>query len=279
MPLDAKEEDRTDAETTTVQPAVERGAEVVTESAVDGEESAAVTTTELPETTTLAAGVSPAPAKSRVLDDSGLVIFLLKRWRPGYRAAEAFGNLTDLSNKKMDKFYDKMVRGGRDGLLFRQFRKHSIVYKPWPNDTCDEECFGSVMCALVSFKHSELTECLTARGIPGSDPMPVVPTLPPADDVKESSTPFTTVSTSIVTLSSYPSGKSHDDGADKVTSVPDNHSVRGVAIGFCLVAVIAVAAAGLYVYKRVQRNKYRAQEFLLTDSVFRYDGYSMVDEP
>ncbi len=65
----------------------------------------------------------------------------------------------------------------------------------------------------------------------------------------------------------------------KVTSVPENHSVRGAAIGFCIVLVLAIAVGGLFIFRKVQRNRYRAQEFLLTDSVFRYDGYSQVEAP
>ena len=32
-------------------------------------------------------------------------------------------------------------------------------------------------------------------------------------------------------------------------------------------------------FRKVQSNRYRSQEFLLTDSIFRYDGYSHVDGP
>ncbi len=75
-------------------------------------------------------------------------------------------------------------------------------------------------------------------------------------------------------------GEDHNDtAAPVVTSVPTDHSLRGAAIGFCIVVVLAIAVAGLLVFRRVQRNRYRAQEFLLTDSVFRYDGYSQVDGP
>jgi uncharacterized protein HemX len=65
----------------------------------------------------------------------------------------------------------------------------------------------------------------------------------------------------------------------KVTSVPEDHSLRGAAIGFSIVMVIAIAIGGLVLYRKVQRNRYRNQEFLLNDNVFRYNGYAQVGTP
>ena len=97
---------------------------------------------------------------------------------------------------------------------------------------------------------------------------------------EQPSQPETTLQPETTTTTQKPSPAT--SGPSKkiiVTSIPADHSVRGVAIGFSIVVVLAIAVGGLIVYRRMQRNRRRADEFLLTDSVFRYDGYAQVDEP
>jgi len=53
---------------------------------------------------------------------------------------------------------------------------------------------------------------------------------------------------------------------------------NALAIFFGLAVVVAVLAAAAFGYKKYRDNRYRNQEFLLTDSVFRYDGYSQLDD-
>ena len=76
----------------------------------------------------------------------------------------------------------------------------------------------------------------------------------------------------------------HDDpeiGIESSDSDKQGESgvVRGIAIGFAGIALIAIAGFSFAFYRKSRINRYRSQEFLLTDSVFRYDGYSQVDQP
>jgi len=84
----------------------------------------------------------------------------------------------------------------------------------------------------------------------------------------------------------------HKDHADEFPSVSDEKDVskekledtasdissRAVAIFFGVFAVAIVALAAGMGYKKYRDNRYRNQEFLLTDAVFRYDGYSQLDD-
>eukprot|EP00092_Neocalanus_flemingeri_P012502 GFUD01013475.1.p1 GENE.GFUD01013475.1~~GFUD01013475.1.p1 ORF type:complete len:798 (+),score=240.38 GFUD01013475.1:63-2456(+) len=85
----------------------------------------------------------------------------------------------------------------------------------------------------------------------------------------------------------------HLDHADHVPVVPEdeevvtkekleesssNISARAVAIFFGVFAVAIIALIALMGYKKYRDNRYRNQEFLLTDAVFRYDGYSQLDD-
>jgi len=55
-------------------------------------------------------------------------------------------------------------------------------------------------------------------------------------------------------------------------------TVKGVGI-FLGVASVAILMLIFFVaIRRFRANRYRNQEFLLTDSVFRYDGYNQLDD-
>ena len=58
---------------------------------------------------------------------------------------------------------------------------------------------------------------------------------------------------------------------------PSSSAGSVVAVFFVILALV-LGVIGFFVYRRVKENRYRAQEFLLTDSVFKYDGYAQVDE-
>jgi len=83
----------------------------------------------------------------------------------------------------------------------------------------------------------------------------------------------------------------HDETEDDVMeqSYNDKESVtkekietessgNAVGIFFGIVAIVIVMMVAAYGYKKYRDNRYRNQEFLLTDSVFRYDGYSQLDD-
>ncbi len=78
-------------------------------------------------------------------------------------------------------------------------------------------------------------------------------------------------------LPSKPLETVDDSGEDSPSR--ESGIVSGIAIGFTFIVILAVGGFIFAFYRRTRMNRYRSQEFLLTDSVFRYDGYSQVDQP
>merc|ERR1719270_2325364 len=71
----------------------------------------------------------------------------------------------------------------------------------------------------------------------------------------------------------------NDKGSVTKEKIETNESSgNAVGIFFGIVAIVIVMMAAAYGYKKYRDNRYRNQEFLLTDSVFRYDGYSQLDD-
>ena len=62
------------------------------------------------------------------------------------------------------------------------------------------------------------------------------------------------------------------------TSGAHDGTVKGVAIFLSIAGVLVLAVIAVIAFRKLRENRYRNQEFLLTDSVFRYDGYSQLDE-
>jgi hypothetical protein len=176
-----------------------------------------------------------------------------------------------------------------DGDMFRQFYKHNTVFHSASaaTETCDEKCHTEIMCTVKNYFLEDMRRCL---GLKEEEEPPLATTLPTLATSVDTPSPSTTRPTvaipSSTTVSAAPSPhhrrppfkplRSLDSDEDDV----DVHAngLRGIAVGFSVVMVISLALAGLFVYRRLQRNRFRAQEFLLTDSVFRYDGYSHVDQ-
>jgi len=69
-----------------------------------------------------------------------------------------------------------------------------------------------------------------------------------------------------------------DVSREKLEDTTSDISSKAVAIFFGVFAVAIVALAAAMGYKKYRDNRYRNQEFLLTDAVFRYDGYSQLDD-
>ena len=62
------------------------------------------------------------------------------------------------------------------------------------------------------------------------------------------------------------------------TSGAHDGTVKGVAIFLSIAGVLVLAVIAVIAFRKLRENRYRNQEFLLTDSVFRYDGYSQLDD-
>ena len=64
----------------------------------------------------------------------------------------------------------------------------------------------------------------------------------------------------------------------KTTSEAEVGGNTGLAVAFAVFVVLGLSLAGFFVYRKIRSNRHHTDEFLLTDSVFRYDGYTQVDE-
>lgn len=217
--------------------------------------------------------------------DSDLLDHLVGEWTFGYKATKAF-HAQDLSAKSMYLVYRNLLchPGGTD---FALFMRHNTVFNS-VNISCGyNNCHPRIMCAIVSFTLEEREDCLKG-------PLPPAEcTDPESEAVMEEEITSTASSNSqnsqkqpdnddLDSTSSSPVGDEMSDHPELMaTSVPENHWARGIAIGFCLVLVLGIAVGGIILYRQLHRRSpwSRADEFLLTDSVFRYDGYSQVDAP
>lgn len=247
-------------------------------SAEDEQETTVVTTTLIDrmdtETTTPTSSVPPDLLPEPI---SGQSAVLEQFWKVGYRARSAF-NTTDLSLKQMQLTYVNMMHD-KSGPIFLQFFKHNTMFHVLrENTTCLGKCHDDIMCTIAHITHEQMATCIgeeeaeTTAAIEKASSA----TFPPLDTTSAHMTPPTVVATtpSSAILNTTPPMK--DPSKEKKEG--GSSSVNGVAIGFAIVMVMAVAVGGLFLYKRVQRNRYRSQEFLLSDNLFRYDGYAQVNE-
>ncbi len=244
-------------------------------------------------------------------EEESLLDKLAGEWRWYYNATKAFGE-QNLRKKNMGRLYFDMRHDFEKGEIFKLFYKHNTVnhVKDPKDNECDRTCWNNFTCAIVSFTKQELSDCLGQEEEQGevggggdNDDEPLPSGNQQQGDSVEKDEEETEGNDSDAgnseKSSSNPSAGTTDDDGGKgdsnsgppngkdddtspvhhVTSIPEDHSLRGAAIGFCIVIVLAIAIGGLLIFRRVQKNRYRAQEFLLTDSVFRYDGYAQVDAP
>jgi len=224
---------------------------------------------------------------------------MAQHWKRSYVATDAFDQ-KDLSLKRMERVHYEMVKYPNE-TVFRSFYKHNTANHPdrFQIDGCDADCHRNMTCAVVSFVQEELKDCIGLEGFaPGEEDYESDDhgDQPEPERTQESTTPFLPeVADQGGDTTPLPEDLHDEEGSGQdmndespqapavtdsgATSVPEHHGLRGVAIGFCVVVVLAIAVGGLVLYRRLQRNRHRANEFLLTDSVFRYDGYAQVDGP
>ena len=259
---------------------------------------AAEATTTTPSTTSTAATTTttavplPDPSSPHSAD-------LAKRWKKGYSAAAAF-NSSDLSPKEMQGAYMDMVHHP-EGPTFTQYFKHNTMFHEMVDgESCDEACHHDSMCAIAFLRVEDMKKCLgvtdeqmqqtgidfEAETEKPAEPPNVVTDVLATTTTTAAPAPAVSIVTTAATTQKAPDEAVvvHDSPAK--SELPssggggdDGGTLSGVAIGFSVVLVLALAVGGLFLYRKVQSNRYRSQEFLLTDSIFRYDGYSHVDGP
>lgn len=228
--------------------------------------------TEAPEETTIKTETENIDNSTESPDpDQKLLNELDDLWRMSYNATQAF-NVSNLSIKQMYKAYKGIEQGGPQSSIYKTFCKHySSNFKPPPNSnsSCDQS-FYALVCPIVIKSYEEMKTCLN-----GGKPTEVETTTTEIETTPET-----------VTVSEMNDTKTVNESIDSPKSDTEvltseeagSGAANGVAIGFVIVILIALGIGGFVVYRKVQKNRYRSQEFLLTDSVFRYDGYAQVDE-
>merc|ERR1712059_90662 len=145
---------------------------------------------------------------------------------------------------------------------------------------CEAECWIDHLCSISNLVGEELDECL--RGTVGDlrsffNPQSNLSvTVMVEEEAEEDSrpTPWTITEEEIL--------KSQSSNPDvtrlKMEDAGSTITTRVVSIFLGVFGVALVVLLAMFGYKKWKENRFRNQEFLLTDSVFRYDGYSQLED-
>lgn len=238
------------------------------------------------------------------MEDNDPVRNLALKWTLLYNAQDSF-KVKDLTPASMFEAYKVMVED-RESQVFTSYFYHNTGGHR--TGECNETCWRGHLCAISHLIVEDVSQCVNS-----SDPdtfyktksaLPLETTMKPL--VTESPTTLTasteqqTIPTVIdhnennhshdseddhdeieevdVTITSQTTGHKQDSDVkkEKMENTGSSVSAVGIFVGIVLVALVILGA--IFGYKRYRDNRYRNQEFLLTDSVFRYDGYSQLDD-
>jgi len=234
---------------------------------------------------------------------------LVTKWKLLYNATTAF-NVTDLSPSSMLQAVKAMVTSGAKGSLFQAYYRHNTAGHP--TDSCKEECWRDQLCTVTRLVEAELNSCLKAKGTEGFfyksellDPSATTPlalstttpaavttsldgeddklsrvtndndnlTLPPLDVT--TSSPLVDIE---LEVSTSPPIRSDQPKVEPVPEDGESVTTKAVSTVLGLLGMLVLCLLCALGYKKYRDSRYRNQEFLLTDSVFRYDGYSQLDD-
>jgi len=225
-------------------------------------------TTETPETKEVGLD-STDPANAKISD-------LAAKWKLLYKATSAF-NVTDLSPSSMLGAVRRMVAEGAKGRTFQAYYRHNTAGHLRP--ACGDACWRDHLCVITRLVEAELNTCIHANGTQEF-------TFYTPEQQEEETT--TTMANDNDNLTLPPdliinasTGPHHDDDQPKIEPMAEDNdtiATNAVSIFFGIVGLVLVMLVAGLGYKRWRDNRYRNQEFLLTDSVFRYDGYSQLDD-
>jgi len=244
-------------------------------------------------TTENSASIIPEPTP-----DPDYPTYLSTQWTLLYQASKSY-SVKDLSATSMFSALGMMVAGGNKSKIFMDYYKYNtgghIVEK------CNETCWREQLCTISNLVMKELATCLNGTGKDGFY------------EVHKTSTSTLTTQPAPTTSKKKLFGEGDDDpdhedhgeidhsddhnddskadhdhidhaetekdvSREKLEDTTSDISSKAVAIFFGVFAVAIVALAAAMGYKKYRDNRYRNQEFLLTDAVFRYDGYSQLDD-
>ena len=186
-----------------------------------------------------------------------------EKWKMGYSAVEAF-NSTDLSPKSMQKACVNMLQHPGDPT-FKEYFKHSTMFHAAgeEDDECDEKCHHDSMCAIAFLRVGDMQRCLDISdaqmlelGI-GIGTVTKKPDTVTEKPVKPQPGPVPTevtiITTSTTTQKTVPDNAVNVDNVVQDSGGPevrpsdgDSGTLSGVAIGFSVVLVLALAVGGLF---------------------------------
>jgi len=229
-------------------------------------------------------------------EDDALSKDLINRWSLLYKASTSFG-VQDLTPASMFEAVKTMVNGGETHPVFKEYYEHNTGGHI-KIDNCNRTCWRGHLCTITKLVTQELGKCLNNKGKEGfyheaSNAITTSKGKQLPDDnleikVKNGS--------KIVKDDGHEKSKNMNidiDHAKNFPEVTDNFTVskqkiesevsvdvssQAVGIFFGVLGVISIALLVALGYKKYKNNRYRNQEFLLTDAVFRYDGYSQLDD-
>merc|ERR1719402_1768921 len=221
--------------------------------------------------TTYSANPVEDRSENVVVPKAVVVQQLASKWRLSYNATDAF-KIDSLSRENMFKAYKKMV-DQTTGQIFQDYYTHNTNSHIVDNDECANngtvDCPREHLCVISNILKDDLDKCLAASGNDISHYYYVRTT--------EKSTTATT--TRRTTINSFATSTSGSVTQTKIkTSGAHDGTVKGVAIFLSIAGVLVLAVIAVIAFRKLRENRYRNQEFLLTDSVFRYDGYSQLDD-
>lgn len=237
---------------------------------------------------------------------------LVAKWKLLYNATTAF-NVTDLSPNSMFQAVEAMVTSGARGSLFQAYYRHNTAGHL--TGSCKEECWRDQLCTITRLVEAELNSCLKATGTKGffyksellasstAATSLALPTTTPdtvttslvdevADDIVAHVTndndnltlpplPLTTPSPGVdieLEVSTSPPIRSDQPKVEPVPEDGGSVTTKAVSTVLGLLGMLVLCLLCALGYKKYRDSRYRNQEFLLTDSVFRYDGYSQLDD-
>ncbi|TRY75626.1 hypothetical protein TCAL_14599 [Tigriopus californicus] len=181
-------------------------------------------------------------------------------WKLAYNAQEAFGT-SSLSTDQMFIAYNTM-KSYPESDIFRDYVNHNtVLHSSSANKTCVDQCHVNMVCTITNLLAEDLKICLGMNATKNNK-----------QETSEESTTITSESpktSSDITIGSK---------EDHFTGEESNHFLRGILVGFSIICIIGIAIAGLIMYRHLRRNRYRSEEFLLTDGVFKCNGYSEIEE-
>ena len=257
-------EDMNQTDTTFQTPAATESANNQT---LDTTTTAAVpeTTQEAESTTEAADGTADASP-----EDVAVNRLVVRYWRLAFDARDDW-RISDLSVRQMYKAYRDM-RSDPEGEVFLMHRRDVTVLNPVGE--CDRLCHAKMVCSITNYVNQTMNACIH-DAVPTEAPAVVVttsevPPVPNSADLPDAVTAVPTFSPEI-----------SDGGSNSKVLGNSDHGTTAKVVGV-IVALLVIALVGVvsfWYYRRIRMNRYRSQEFLLTDSVFKYDGYSQLDHP